>query len=641
MAIINGDYSFLDLRDIKNNIIDTFTEYFGEEYRKTIKNRLDRVIFAPYHSLDYINDYYLEHINRYSSEIYYRTLENLGIKESTPELESVLRSYGTVRDNQLREVVYYDNSLTGSVNRVINEETLRPVAQAFGVNTGSLEGDRKELVRIYKTYLDTIREVENENSCDVFYDTQVINYNHIEYIQKLLKKAKELGLPVTDNDKKYINRHDLEMCDFLDLDCYGSYFMDNISYPGSISYFSTARQVELEKNPAQNIFIIQHRLQYLYKNGAKPAYFTEEEILTDDFVYNLDFDKRERLLKEYYYQLVASKDLIPSCESVDTLEAYRTTLSKSLARNTNINKQLSRAGLLIGQNTHNFFATAKYPGGKEKNQIITIGMNFDPEFDQESFLEILMHELDHAISFYNHKNIGNNSVLKTRGVAVSRLKVIDGEIREEVTDTELDNLEEYCNQMQTLELAELYKKKFGVPYIPESDFDIRKKDKKFSCLYENFGFLASGFYEMFKPELKRAKVENIPLFYNYAPNSGEKSSTSIFSLLKARVTRSVFPENYSSGKMDYPSVVELAKIITEYRTFADEHHLKYSIPVDYTDSLLSQLPKYHRSKIKEFIDRKDKLIRKLSIDHRAVKKTRNTYEPPMLADVFFEMDAER
>lgn len=640
MAIINGDYCFLDLRDIKNNVIETFTEYFGEEYRDTIKNRLDRVIFAPYHSLDYINEYYLEHINRYSSEIYYRTLENLGITESTPELERILKSYGSIRDNALRDVVYYDNSLTGSVNRRINEETLRPVADAFGVNTGSLEGDRKELVRIYKTYLATIREVENENSCDVFYDTQVITYNQIDFARRLLDKAKKLGLPVSDSDRELMSRHDLELCDLLDLDSFGSLFMDSVSYPGSISYFSSARQKELEENPEQKIFIIQHRLQYLYKNGAMPAFFTSEEIQTDDFVYNMDASKTEKLLREYYFQLVSCKDIIPDCKTVDALEAYREELSKSMAHNTRINRQMQSLGVSIGKDAENFFACNRYPEGKEKKQTVTIGMNFDPNYDLISFLEILMHELNHAISFFNHRKIGGDKVIKTRGVSVSRLKVVDGKIMEEVFDHELDNLEEYCNQMQTRELIELYMEKFGIPYMPESDFDIRKKNAKFSSLYEDFGFIAGEFYSMFSPELKKAKVENIPLYYDYSPHTEKKTPGSIVSLVKEKVSRVVSPRNPNNGKIDYAAAMELARIITEYRAFASEHHMRYSIPENCTPQLLKKLPKYQRIKIQEFMDRRDKVMRKLSMDHKLVKKTRSSYEPQVVADVFFDMEAD-
>ena len=638
MAIINGNYTFLDLKDIKGNIIDTFTGYFGEEYRETIKNRLDRVLFAPYHSLDYINEYYLEHINRYSSEIYYRTIENLGIK-STPEIERILRSYGAIRDNELRDVVFYDNSLVGTVHRKINEETLRPVADAFGINTGSLERDRAELVRIYKTFLSTIREVENENECDVFYDTQVIHWNNIDFVKRLVSKAKKLGIQVSENDEQMLTRNDLEMCDLLDLDCFGSLFMDSVSYPGSISYFSSARQKELEETPNSN-YIIQHRLQYLFKNGAMPVYFTKEEIESDDFLFSQNAGDEERLLKEYYFQLVACKNIIPSCKAVDNLEAYREELRKSMAHNTRINHTLQRIGLTIGKNTNEFFASNRYPGGKEKNQIVAIGMNFDPIYDDASFLEVLMHELDHAISFYNHRKLSQDKVLKTRGVAVSRLKVIDGEVREEIFDHELDNLEEYCNQMQTKELVDLYTKMYGIPYIPSSDLSVGKKNNTFSSLYENFGFLASGFYEMFLPELKKSKVENIPLFYDYTPHTEKKAPGSIVSLVKERINRAISPRNTSNGKIDYAAVVELARIITEYRQFSEDHHMKYSIPVDYTRPLLYKLPKYQRIKISEFIDRKDKVMRKFALDHQVVKKTRSKYTPTMVSDVFFEMDQE-
>ncbi len=638
MAIINGNYTFLDLRDIKSNVIDTFTEYFGEEYRDTIKNRLDRVLFAPYHSLDYINEYYLEHINRYSSEIYYRTLEKLGI-ESTPEIERILKAYGTIRDNDLKDVVFYDNSITGTVHRKINEETLRPVADAFGVNTGSLERDRAELVRIYKTYLSAIREVENENTCDVFYDTQVIHFNNIDFVKKLVKKAQKLGIQISENDEQMLTRNDLEMCDLLDLDCFGSLFMDSVSYPGSISYFSSARQKELEETPNSN-FIIQHRLQYLFKNGAMPVYFTKEEVESDDFLFTLNAGSEEKLLKEYYFQLVACKNIIPSTKAVDSLEAYREELRKSMAHNTRINHTMQRIGLTIGKNANEFFASNRYPGGKEKNQIVAIGMNFDPTYDDDSFLEILMHELDHAISFYNHRKLGHDKVIKTRGVAVSRLKVIDGEVKEEVFDHELDNLEEYCNQMQTKELTELYIKKFGVPYMPSSDLSVGKKNNRFSSLYENFGFLANGFYEMFSPELKKSKVENIPLFYDYTPHTEKKSPGSIVSLIKERVSRVISPRNAGNGRIDYSAVVELARIITEYRQFSSDHHMQYSIPVDYTKPLLYKLPKYQRTKITEFIDRKDRVMKRLSLDHQVVRRNRSSYEPTMVADVFFEMDPE-
>ena len=640
MAIIRGNYTFLDTRDIKGNLIDTFTEYFGEEFRETISNRLDRVIFAPYHTLEYINDYYLEYINAYQGEICYRTLDKLGI-EPTPEIENILRAYGGIKDNELRDVVFYDNSLTGTVYRRIDEKKLRPIADAFGINTGDVKKDREELVRIYRTYLSAIREVENENPCDVFYDTQVIDRNHIDYTRRLLKKAEELGLHISPEDKELILRNDLEMCDLLDLDCFGSLFMDSVSYPGSISYFSSAREKELEEgSPENNIFIIQHRLQYLYKNGAEPVFFTKEEVMSDDFVYNVEHAQKDKILREYYYQIVVNRQLVPDAKAVDSLESYRTTLSKKMAHNTRINSTLQRYGLTIGDNTNNFFASSRFPEGKEKNQKVVVGMNFDPEYDDASFMEILMHEYDHAISFFNHKKVGGDKVIKTRGVTVSSLRVVDGEIREELVDTELDNLEEYCNQMQTLELTELYRQMFGLPYMPSSDITIRSRKNKFSSLYENFGFLANEFYEMFRPELKRAKVENIPLFYNYEPLRDKKTPTGIIDRFREGVKRVLTPRSPSNGKMDYESVLELARIITEYRDFSESHHMRHSIPVDYTLPLLDKLPKYQKAKMIEYIERKDKVMKKLSLDHDSVMRDRKTYEPPMVSDVFFETDSK-
>ena len=244
-----------------------------------------------------------------------------------------------------------------------------------------------------------------------------------------------------------------------------------------------------------------------------------------------------------------------------------------------------------------------------------------------------MHELDHAISFFNHLAIGNNKVIKTRRAAVSKLKVINGEVKEEVFDNELDNLEEFCNQQQTEELARMYISKYGVPSFPKSDTRYRKASSKFVSLYDSFAFLAGDFYEMFKPELKKAKVDNTPLYYDYTPNKKQKPVGGVVSLVKERVGRIISPR--TMGKIDYSAAVELARVITDYRQFAQDTNFKVSIPPNFERGQLDSLNKYQRNRILEFTGRKDKIMRKISLDHKMVKKNRDKVEPRMVADVFF------
>jgi len=115
LAIINGNYSFIDLNAIKGNIIDTLSVYYGEEYRETISSRLDRVLFVPFHSMPYINEYYNNYIYQFEDEIIDTTLTKLGL-ESTPELREILRTCSSIKDNRLSEVVYYNNSIADSIN---------------------------------------------------------------------------------------------------------------------------------------------------------------------------------------------------------------------------------------------------------------------------------------------------------------------------------------------------------------------------------------------------------------------------------------------------------------------------------------------------------------------------------------------
>lgn len=67
--IKDGNYSWLDFEGFKPKLAEVFTEYYGKENSNTIDSRVNSIQYVPYHTFEYVNEYYKRYIMRYRDEI--------------------------------------------------------------------------------------------------------------------------------------------------------------------------------------------------------------------------------------------------------------------------------------------------------------------------------------------------------------------------------------------------------------------------------------------------------------------------------------------------------------------------------------------------------------------------------------------
>ena len=67
--IKEGNYSWLDYEAFKPMFAETCTEYYGDEHSTTIDSRINSIKYIPYHTFEYVNEYYKRFILQYREEI--------------------------------------------------------------------------------------------------------------------------------------------------------------------------------------------------------------------------------------------------------------------------------------------------------------------------------------------------------------------------------------------------------------------------------------------------------------------------------------------------------------------------------------------------------------------------------------------
>ena len=573
--IKEGNYSWLDYESFKPQLIDVFTEYYGNEHVNTIDSRVNSIKYVPYHTFEYVNEYYKRFIMRYRDDILNNFFAVTKMKRN-PDRESVLlpADAESLDDSDLLTLV--DPSIFYMQEGGITKETLQKLEKMkkkacgqFGIHLTDPKVDEK-LVKIRNLLIGAIKQTERDHPCDVFNDMQTLDNNYNRAYRELLLYAQKLGFDFSTEDRKIINTSSNLMLDKNRLDSDGIFFHYDISMPGVMdAYTSIANEILNKKGKGQEdtkYLIYFKRLEYMRICGVSFATMN-----MDDFtVINpaiLSDETKKMLETEYLYQMEHGEDIpeIPS-DIADKLEIKRKGLVDMLFDNCKFDENL-RPTRPYGydhssESSTQFFMVPENKRGKVSRMGRFIYFCEDENITPESRLSNMLHESNHALS--NHLLVKNYRQGEERtGLEVQDVDIFGNDI---VASTGYDPfiraIMENSNEKQTKELLDLFIKKFG-NVMPTSDIQIPQHE--FVALYRYSDFLTQEFYSIFGTAIKRFNVD--PDYDIYFKKS---VSDTLLGRLKGHITRKIDrrfrPDEYAgeTGVLDYEKVRRLGALISDW-----------------------------------------------------------------------------
>ncbi len=571
--IKEGNYSWLDYESFRPKLIDVFTEYYGDEHANTIDSRVNSIKYIPYHTFEYVNEYYKRFIMQYRDDILNNFFAVTKMKRN-PDRESVLLPVDAKSLDESDLLTLVDPSIFYMQEGGITKETLQKLEKMkrracgqFGIHLTDPKVDEK-LVKIRNLLIGAIKQTERDHPCDVFDDMQTLDNNYNRAYRELLLYAQKLGFDFSVDDKKIINTSSNLMLDKDRLDSDGIFFHYDISMPGVMdAYTSIADEILSKKGKDDTRYLIYFkRLEYMRICGVPFATMN-----IDDFtVINpaiLSDETKKMLETEYLYQMEHGEDIpeIPS-DIADKLEIKRKGLVDMLFDNCKFDANL-RPTKPYGydhssDSSTQFFMVPENKRGKVHRMGRFIYFCEDENITPESRLSNMLHENNHALS--NHLLVKNYRQGEERtGLEVQEVDIFGNDI---VATTGFDPfiraIMENSNEKQTKELLDLFIKKFG-NVMPTSDIQIPQHE--FVALYRYSDFLTQEFYSIFGTAIKRFNVD--PDYDIYFKKS---VSDTLLGRIKGHITRKIDrkfrPEEYAgeTGVVDYEKVRRLGALISEW-----------------------------------------------------------------------------
>ena len=166
--IKKGNYHYFNFDDHREKFVDIFTQYYGKQYEKTIRERLENFVYVPYMNFNYLNQYFNYYLSTFRNEIIEEYCKLSGRKDLTPEQKDVVWSKGGstffALVNEGENLVECD-FLGDEKVELLNHRTT--VAKSFGIED---EEPYPALVREARYVFQALQKVCENHPCDVFYD---------------------------------------------------------------------------------------------------------------------------------------------------------------------------------------------------------------------------------------------------------------------------------------------------------------------------------------------------------------------------------------------------------------------------------------------------------------------------------------
>ena len=87
--IYNGNYDYSTYDKIKDDLIEAFVRYYGEKYRESITEKVNKMKYSPYHPLEYLIEYHNKFIKEFRSDILNTFFRKIGVRKTDARMDAV------------------------------------------------------------------------------------------------------------------------------------------------------------------------------------------------------------------------------------------------------------------------------------------------------------------------------------------------------------------------------------------------------------------------------------------------------------------------------------------------------------------------------------------------------------------------
>lgn len=635
--IINGNYNYLNFNEIKDNLIETFVQYYGEEYRNSIIEKINALNLYPYYSLDYVEEYYDRYLLKFKDEIFDEFFKKLNIERNESLEKLLIKKDEFLKDNiiNIANLCNSDMSFYGEESKKIIKRAQNKVTKAFNLSSNE-NTNKKEIQYLQKKLLESIKDIEKKYPCQVFEDIETIDKNKINSIKEYLEILKnEIGYRVDEQDLKKLEDKKFGIEDLYTLKSDYILFNFDLSVAGKIESFSSdANEIILKGDKYEKLGIILDRLIYVKSNGTKMKYF-DNQSLSQLKYRELTEEEENLILSEYEYQKsnyeniknsplinVSEKNLKKYCKKgqfvpthiADQIKSVRLLLNNKSLNNCNFNYNLYNHNMLGDLEN---YAINWYKDNYILKPTSEIFIKDEGRIIDKHFLMIIIHEINHAISHGMPIKITNNFAEEKENVDIIKYRKNDKlEIIGNEFESNLTLLAENINQRQSRELFDLYTKNYK--FKQNKRDGVMPKAKKFKISYEYYNILTKEFFELLKDNLK---LQNIDPTYNifFDHNYTNSKVGNILNFVKEKFNRTFNKDNYfrSDGIVDFKNACDLNKLIEQFEEFITPHIYNANLSVEQAqneDEIYAVLDNESQLIFYNIMNKKNKIIEKIKQD---------------------------
>lgn len=627
--IINGNYVRVDFEKMKPNLVETFTEYYGEEHRETVEERVNSIHYIPYHSFDFVNEYYKKYITLLRDQILDNFFEVTKIKRTVAREGLLLPEDATSLDDSplltyLDPVLLYQTEGLTKETFIKLEDYRKKICSAFGIPKTSTDSEIDEkATKIRDIFMGAIRKAERDNPCDIFEDMARIDANEDKAYKDYLKFAEKHGFNPTPHDRELIDNSKHLRLDKARLDCNGLLFNGDISSPGLIqSYTSVAnRIISKGKNDEQNrlFLIIYERLKYMRSLGVDFKVLDPDDFNLLSPTINVSEETMANLLKEYNFQVQAGNIPVINANIADILEVKRKGFCEKMYDNCKFDENLTPTKPMGFNHTSedptlSFFMLPDNSRNKVSRFNRFVYINEDEFYTPDTFLAAILHETNHAVgSTIKVENYHRGE--ERCGIEVQDVALMGDDIIGKTDfDPKIRAIMENVNERQAQDLTQIYLEKFGND-LPKGDELVPQRPLQILYSYSNF--LTQEFYSLFNDQMKEFNINPDYDIY-FSKKLTDSPVGKLKNHVKSRFDKKFRPSAYmSSGILDYEKVRRLGGLISDWESnYVNGDTFGNSVTPDdlIQGTNISELPPHVLSKVFKLRKYKDILINSMIKD---------------------------
>ena len=581
--IFEGNYKNDLIDDLYQVIYESFVEFYGKQFESDLKQSFEKIKFIKYHTKEAIIDYYTHYISKFREQILDRLCEKCEMSRDE-KIDNIFFGKNTLIDETKLNIAC-EGGEDDQTNDTFSKDGIkkilkcrRDITKYLGLSLDRKE-NYKQLMSLRNLFLDCVKEIENENNCEVFDDIRTIDKNTRKILKPFLNEA-DRYLYLTENDRKVVNRKNFDVNYMYLLDCNQILFKNYIDNSGLVKAF-TEDSDKIMKNgsQAERLDIMIKRLMYLnyigvdthLDNETLREYLEKNRSTTDDdydfWIYQIyreyNFQKSRKIENKYVKDISQEEfekswkkgNFLPT-DIAGILEDLRKLYSDRLDENTKFPKTKLTSDF---DNYTNKYFKDDYICSPRNTIVIcedyaTSTINL--------FLEVLIHEINHAISEESPYKISKDKATTKNSLSYNGYSHKNLIIQDRISLSETRELEEFVNQMQSLAILKILKKKMKEQNI-KIDIDGVKKPSNDVCTYNYYYPLAWQFCEHFWEQLKLQNVDpSYALYYNF--NLPYNRTQIVTERVKDKFNRT-FNKKYSEeGSVDFYKAEALSKLIKKF-----------------------------------------------------------------------------